>query len=312
MFKYPQDLDALRAVVTEAPEAGTMDRTHPWDSTHEFWEETRSWPPVPLSALAKLPNVELLEERDRRFAEEHPDLPVNDILEALRHFRILAKFHAPDTLFWEQVFHTERTLSALNLHHAGTSQDLVPGSGIYFLPDLIDRSRIGEYTIEGNTYRLGYWTLSLPWPVVASGIVPECLRRFGQLLNRDAIDPGEGYHHLTGSLELRIHDCPSSNPWLLPQTREFLLGMADKWGWYTSLDERHTDLYAFYATCVDPARIDELGFRKHPLELAASETARMGISLQRIHDMGDRTGEIAQRFEEAIYREMEFPAADAE
>lgn len=312
MFKYPQDLDALRAVVEKAPEAWLMDYFEPWASTHEFWEESQTWPPVPLDALERLPNVAFLAERDRRFAEEHPDLPVTDILEALRYFRVLAKFHAPDTLFWEQVFHTGRTLSALNLYHAAAGRQLHLGSGMYFLLDLIYRNRIRDYTIEGNTYRIGYWTLSLPWPVVASGIVPECLQLFGQVLNRDAINPGEDNLHRLGALELRIHDCPSSNPWLLPQTREFLLGIADKWGWYTALDEKHTDPYTFYATCVDPARIDELGFQQHPLELAASETSRMGISLQRIHDLGERVGEIAQLFEEAIHREMEFPAADPE
>lgn len=313
MFKYPQDLDALRAVVKADESAWQGERTEPWASTHDFWEKNETWPPISREALNKLPNVELLEDRDRRFTEKHPEVPVADILEALRHFRILDKFHSPDTLFWDQVFHTPRTWSALNIYQEAGRRFLDFEAERYFLRDLIYRREVGDYLIEGNTYGLGNWQLSLPWSVVTSGIVPEGLIRFGQLLNQDSINPQEHNSYRFGSLELKIHDCPSSNPWLLPQTREFLLGIADKWGWYTALDEKYVDLYTFYATCVEPARIDAEGFHKHPLELAATETARMGIGLQRLHDLGDeRIENIARKFEEAIYREMEFPMADPE
>lgn len=312
MLKFPKDLDGLRAVMEADRWAWHLGDDDSWESTHEFWEIRSAWPPVSREALNKIPNAEFLAARDREFAEEHPDVPVNDILEALRHFRVLDRFHQPDTLFWDQVFHTRRTWSALELFTEFCDSAVSDVLELHFLNDLIYRSEIGEYLIEGNAYGLGNWQLSIPWSVIMSGVVPEGLIRFGRHLNSDSIYPNKYNNFRRGSLELKIHDCPSSNPWLLPQTRAFLLDIADKWGWYTALDEKYVNPYVFYATCVDPIRIDEAGFQKQPLELAAAETARMGINLLRLHEDGEeRVTSIARTFEEAIYREMEFPTADS-
>ncbi|MGP6174168.1 hypothetical protein [Corynebacterium sp. A21] len=312
MFKFPRDLDAVRAIVEADPEIWAEENEAQWATTHEYLELEENWLPMPPGILEKLPNAEFLETRDHELAKEHPQVPVADILEALRHFRILDKFYTPDTLFWDQVFHTERTLSALRIFQEARGSYLDVYSDEHFLTKLIYRNEVGEYLIEGNVYQLGYWQLSLPWSVIATGVVPAGLCSFGEQLNHDAIHPKSYNSYRRGSLELKIHDCPTSNPWLLPQTHHFLLQMADKWGWYIALDEKHADLYAFYATCVDPARVNDEGYQRHPLDLAAAETSRLGLSLQRLHEQHDRPEELARKFEEALNEELEFPAAEAE
>lgn len=313
MVKLPRDLDSLRAVIEADPNAWDWRYVDLWNSTDAYPDFEENWPLVPRTALNKVANVDFLEARDREFAEQHPAVPVADLMEALRHFRILDKFHSPDDLFWDQVFNTARTQSALDIFYEACEADLETLTDEHFLRTLIYRKEDQEFLIEGNTYLIGYWRLSLPWSVVNSGIVPPALRHFGKLLDHDSLHPGADNAYRRNSLELDIHGCPTSNPWLLTQTHEFLMGIADKWGWYTALDTQFADLYAFYAACVDPTRVDGAGYQRSPLELAAAQTARLGLSLRRLHDDKDeRPEKLAQRFEDALSEEMEVPSAEAE
>lgn len=308
MFVFPGDLDWLCAVIEKDPEAWDPGSVDTELTVREHLHFGYAWPPVSREALDLVPNVAYLEERDLQLAETHPDLPASSLAEALRHFRVLDKFHDPETLFGGTVFFGERTESALRLYHEACEENLEPETEWSFLFRLIYRRQgVREYVIGGDAYRLGDWTLSIPWSVVASGVVPEALRAFGRHLEPDGLNLTGDPRSEPGALELDIHDCPTSNPWLLSQTHRFLLGITSKWGWFTALDTKQVDPLVFYATCVDHAQLPEDEYEKHPLQLTLEEMDRMSRILERIEEQGERPAELAELFEEALGEDRDFP-----
>lgn len=308
MFRFPNDLDWLCAAVTADPDSWDPDFVDTDLDVHEYFSIGYDWPPVSRRILDLIPNVKILENRDRESAESHSEVPVATLAEALRHFRVLDVFHNPDTLLGSQAFFSERTNSALELYHAACRENLPLEADAAFLFPLIYSSReTGEYVLEGNIYKLGSWQLSLPWAVVESGIVPPALKVFGRQLENDGLGISDFTRTARGTLELFIHDCPTSNPWLLPQTREFLAGITGKWGWYTALDAKRTDPYIFYATCVEHQRVHPDGYRLHPLRLTLDELDRLGRLLERFEEQGERPDELAEVFDKALTEEEEFP-----
>lgn len=308
MFRYPSDLDWSSAVVEIDPDAWDTEYVDCGLEVHAYLSLGYSWPPMPRETLDLVPNVDFLEVRDRELAEYHPGTAVTGLAEALRHFRILDKYHDPVTLLGGEVFFGPRTQSALDIYYAACEEGLPGDAKAAFLFPLIYTSReVREYILEGNTYKLGNWQLSLPWAVVESGIVPPALKAFGRQLENDGLGISEHSRTVPGTRELFIHDCPTSNPWLLPQTREFLTGITGEWGWYTALDSKRTDPYIFYATCVDHQRVHPDGYRMHPLRLTLDELDRLARLLERLEEQGERPDELTELFDKALVEEEEFP-----
>lgn len=304
----PRDLDWLSAVVAYQPESWDPDFFAGYPLPEDYPSPAETGPPVPREALELVPNARALEERDHSLAENQPDRPVTSLEEALRHFRVLDRHYQPGTLFWDRVFLTGRTRSALDIYYRVVRECLAWEAEYGFLFYLVYATdEVRDYVIEGEVYRAGNFELSLPWSVVQSGTAPRVLRNFGRELDTDAVHPDDVPSSVPGVLRLGIHGAPSSNPWLLDRTHDFLADMASRWGWYVALDFGANDLYAFFAACVDREKVSVDMSRLHPLAVTQREMTILSRVVDENQDEGERPVELLEQLELALETEISAP-----